>query len=422
MPTILNWPESGEWHLSQAKSPIGHNSSGFYFKDEPPFAVLTVDFRSKTGTIRKYQTTARINNINLIQSAEGPKFTGSYAIGAHSGRYEAIVFDEYVLEIRFTGTTETSVNARPSTIIGGDRDVRSKSTPDKLQEAIRRALPMMPGEVQREVVALFTPASIAVIAGLAGLWVASHAAVVGWVADFALAATLFVLIGKIAIDIGNHLAGFMVKACGATTEEDLDEAARHFAAAVLLGGPLLVAKLLKSSRPVRRELPKREDIVPASRVPLSSRMRVAAQGDRPRFSGLADDVQQALRNRLDQLRQQSLRNPREVDCTQACMDLDKLSGRRGHVGEYSGNADWAGIADHRMWRIGDEIVCAVPGWWKQLFTARPQLRDQLNKVLPGLAERLEKGAVLNFVEYGLYHLGRQPPPGWVPPIGPVAGA
>lgn len=286
MPTVLNWPTAGEWLLANPKSPIGRNASGFYRKREPPFAVLTVNFKQKTGTIRYLQNTVPISGIQLRQTADGPKFIANYAIGPNSGRFEATVFDKYELEIDFTGTLVTSVNAHPMTITDPDRAVAPLSTQDKLQEAIRRALPLMPSETSRQVQAMFTPQAVAIMAGLAGLWVASQFAVVGVIADLALVITGGILLGAAAWDMGTHLAEFLTTATGAQSEAELDEAARHFAAAITLAGVSVVGSILLSKRPGRGEkpvkgpqaaqgeLPTRLNAVPPEKIPTPQRAQL----------------------------------------------------------------------------------------------------------------------------------------------------
>jgi hypothetical protein len=115
------------------------------------------------------------------------------------------VFARYELEIDFTGTAVTYVNAHPSAIDGGDNDVASLSTQDKLQEAVRRALPLLPSEMAREVAAIFTPTAFAIMAAMAALWAASLLAVVGEIADVALLITGGILMGRAAIDVGGDL-------------------------------------------------------------------------------------------------------------------------------------------------------------------------------------------------------------------------
>jgi hypothetical protein len=417
MPTILNWPERGEWGLANPKSPVGHNNSGFYHKADPPFAELIVYFKSKTGTIRQWKTTTPINNIQLRQTADGPKFSASYAIGSDKGQFEATVFDKYELEIEFTGTAVTSVNAHPTAIIGGDTDVASLSRQDKLQEAIRRALPLLPEEVGREVQAMFTPAAIGIMATMAALWAASHLAVVGEVADLALLITGGVLLGKAAWDVGKDLTEFMTQAVGADTEDDLNEAARHFAAAIVKGGVLLAGTLLMSKKagrgkqqaeaPIRRgELPTNRNMVPASRIPPPSRSPLVAQGDQPQLAGLSQEVSQVVRAVLNRLRRADLTG-REIDCCAGSEALDNVSGNRGIVREStSGASTPAGVSDHTMWEIGNEFVDTRPGWWRRLFATDPAARARVNSVgVPRLAERLESGAVLTRAEHRLYQSG-----------------
>jgi hypothetical protein len=416
MPSVLNWPTYGEWGLSQPKSPIGHNTGGFYRKAEPPFAVLSVNFRAKTGTVRQGQTTAQIAGIQLRQTADGPKFVANYAIGAHRGTFEATVFARYVLEIDFTGTAVTSVTGRPDRIEGGDSDVSSLSTEDKLQEAVRRALPMLPGEMAHEVQAIFTPAAFAILAVTAGLWAASHVAAIGVFADVALLVTGGLLLGRAAYEVGGDLAEFMVKATGATTHQDLDEAAHHFAAAVLKGGPLLVGTLalsksagataqrIKVSRAARRgELPADNNMVPSSRLPAAARGPAPPPvGEQPSLGGLAAEEAEAVRNLMNKFRQGDL-SGRPTDCKQAADALKAAAGDKGIVTDgTSGATPFVAGIEHTMYQLGNLFIDTRPGMWRQIFKINPGARAALNRVLAGLAERLEAGAVLTQAEHNLY--------------------
>jgi len=421
MPSVLNWPSRGEWLLSNPKSPLGRNASGFYHKADPPFAVLTVDFRSKTGTVRALQVTTPISGLQLRQTADGPKFSANYAIGTHSGRFEATVFARYELEIDFTGTAVTSVNAHPSTIDGGDNDVSSLSTQDKLQEAVRRALPLLPSEMAREVAAIFTPTAFAIMATMAALWAASHLAVVGEIADIALLITGGILMGRAAIDVGGDLAEFMTGATGATTHQDLDDAAQHFAAAVLKGGPLLVGTLALSrsagnlqrrlSAPARPgELPRNNNMVPPSKLPPASRgVTAAIQGEPPSLGGLAQDEAGLVRGLLDKFRREDLAG-KPTDCKAAADALNAASGGKGIVQESaSGYTPHVPGIEHTLWQLGEQFIDTRPGMWRGIFRINPAARAALNRVIAGLAERLEAGAVLTRAEHELYQgRGRAP--------------
>jgi hypothetical protein len=130
---MAKFPVRGEWLLSNPK---------MLWRDNPPFAVLTVDFRSKTGTVRRGRlgaqdyAEARLDHIFTKLDADGaPKFHSAYRIhrakgGFDSGKIEATTFDKYELEVEFTGTVETCVNAHPSgaaSIEEGDLGIEAKS-------------------------------------------------------------------------------------------------------------------------------------------------------------------------------------------------------------------------------------------------------------------------------------------------------
>jgi hypothetical protein len=132
MPTTLIWPVRGEWGLTSPNSRFGHNKDGFYTKAEPPFRELLIDFKAHTGTVKQWHgPTAPINDIKLRWTADGGKIIVDYAVGAHRGHFEATVLAGYELDIEFTGTAVTSVNAHPQQIIGGDYPGRDDSGPAK---------------------------------------------------------------------------------------------------------------------------------------------------------------------------------------------------------------------------------------------------------------------------------------------------
>ena len=97
---------------------------------------------------------------------------------------------------------------------------------------------------------------------------------------------------------------------------------------------------------------------------------------------------------------------RGIDCCEGSEMLKAAAGDRGIVTEgTSGASRPAGVSDHTMWEIGDEFVDTPPGWWRELFRTRPAARAALNRAIPGLAERLENGAVLTRAELQLYRNG-----------------
>lgn len=122
------------------------------------------------------------------------------------------------------------------------------STQDKIAEAIRRSLPMLPSEARHQVEAMLTPTSLAIIAGTLIVWAGSHFFGVGEIVDIILLVVGFFAVGLSVISGAQELYRFATTAVNAQTESDLNQAARHFAAAVnILGIAVISAVLLRSS-------------------------------------------------------------------------------------------------------------------------------------------------------------------------------
>ena len=120
------------------------------------------------------------------------------------------------------------------------------STEDRVAEALRRSVQYLPGELAHQVAALFTPQNLAIAAGVLVVWALSHAAGVGFVVDAALLALAIFTVGMAAFDGFAELYRGARKAIEAESDEEIDEAARHFASAItLLGVSVISAALLK---------------------------------------------------------------------------------------------------------------------------------------------------------------------------------
>ncbi len=65
--------------------------------------------------------------------------------------------------------------------------------------------------------------------------------------------------------------------------------------------------------------------------------------------------------------------------------------------------------EHTMWELGEQFVDTRPGMWRNIFRINPAARAALNRLIAGLAERLEASAVLTRAEHELYQgRGRAP--------------
>jgi hypothetical protein len=139
------------------------------------------------------------------------------------------------------------------------------STQDKIAEAIRRSLPLLPSEARHQVEAMLTPTSLAIIAGTLVVWAGSHFFGAGEIVDIILLGVGFFTVGLSVFSGAQELYRFATTAVNAQTDSDLNQAAQHFAAAVnILGIAVISAVLLHQSskavvargRPQFQEMPK----------------------------------------------------------------------------------------------------------------------------------------------------------------------
>jgi len=394
-------PTFGEWHLSNN-----------LVSADPPFAVLEVNFGSRSGTARLGQTSVPLGNLEAFAK---DRFRAHYRMNGNVGIFEAEYRDDQTLLMTFYGSVETTCTARPVSLVGGERFVSVWSTGEKVQASVERALPLLPGDVAQELRMMLTPQAIGIMAVVLLLWGAAHLVAVGQVVDLLLLVTGGLLLGAAAWDVAENLIAFARRSTGARSEADLDAAARHFAAAVAKGGVQAVLAVLmwrgvRGTRPqVGRpaapgEAPTNLNAVPPSKVPAASRVStaLAEMGEQPRLAGLPREVAEAVRAAMNRMRRKDLTEP--VDCHGGSMELQCIAGGVGDAAESNAASSIVGY-DHTMWRIGNEVVDMRPGGWREFFGHFPQKVAAVEKLVPGLAKRLQEGAVLTLEEFNRY-MGR----------------
>ena len=122
------------------------------------------------------------------------------------------------------------------------------SSGEKVAEAIRRSLPMLPSEARHQVMAMLQPESLAIILGTLLVWAGSHLFGVGEIVDLILLTVGFAVLGVSAFSGAQELYQFADLATHAQTQADLNRAAHHFAMAVnILGISVISALLLRRS-------------------------------------------------------------------------------------------------------------------------------------------------------------------------------
>ncbi len=126
-------------------------------------------------------------------------------------------------------------------------DVFRMSSTEKIGEAMRRSLPLLPAEAVGVVKSMLQPTTLAIVAGTLVVWAGSHFFGAGEIVDLILLTVGFVTLGGAVWAGADELYKFANRSINAQNDMDLDTAARHFATAVtLLGISTIQALLLRA--------------------------------------------------------------------------------------------------------------------------------------------------------------------------------
>ena len=119
----------------------------------------------------------------------------------------------------------------------------------RLGEVWQRTLPLLGPEARRELEAVVSPKSLAVLAGVVVAWVVSHAFGVGEIVDFLIGMVGFLSLGAAVFSGLDHLFGFALVTYRGRTPGELDHAARELAEAIAILGVTAVLAILFRGRP-----------------------------------------------------------------------------------------------------------------------------------------------------------------------------
>ncbi|HXI59122.1 MAG TPA: hypothetical protein VNO55_23810, partial [Polyangia bacterium] len=119
----------------------------------------------------------------------------------------------------------------------------------KFTDVIRRSEKYLSSELWQQVKLLLSPESIALMVTVTGLWAISHFFGVGEIADAVLIVAGVATLGVSAVQLGREIMAFGLGTRSAQNDADLEEAAKHFAKAVVLGGVTIVSALFLKTRP-----------------------------------------------------------------------------------------------------------------------------------------------------------------------------
>ena len=127
-------------------------------------------------------------------------------------------------------------------LTAGDIDRMSRA--EKVGEAMRRSLPLLPSNARGLIESMLTPGSLAIIAGTLAVWAGSHFFGVGEVVDVILLGVGAIALGFSVFDGASELYDFAVGALEARTDADLEAAGKHFARAVVVLGISTIQAIL----------------------------------------------------------------------------------------------------------------------------------------------------------------------------------
>jgi len=146
-----------------------------------------------------------------------------------------------------TAIRAASPTPGPIGLGSGNAVISSWDVSKKLLEAARRATPKLPAESREQFAALFSPANIAITAGVFAAWGASQFFGVGEVVDAVLVVVGAFTIGTQVFGAARDIGEFVSIGANAHNEADLDQAATYLAHAVVtIGVTAFIALVIKA--------------------------------------------------------------------------------------------------------------------------------------------------------------------------------
>ncbi|HMS56105.1 MAG TPA: DUF4157 domain-containing protein [Fimbriimonadaceae bacterium] len=125
-----------------------------------------------------------------------------------------------------------------------DADIAMMDPSKRLVIAGRRGAAGLPAELRSHVEELVSPESLKLMAGVLGLWGASHLAGIGQAADITMLGLGALFLGTELFQVGQDLGAYYNKARNAKSDEDFTQAGKHLAKAVSTGGIDTILALL----------------------------------------------------------------------------------------------------------------------------------------------------------------------------------
>lgn len=200
---------------------------------------------------------------------------------------DALVGRDTWFSLVSTGTQEASWKAKPpapaTRVVASSVTTATKKTVDqwslteRFEYVLQHCGPYLLPDVRAQFTALLTPTNLGIMVGSLVVWAAGHFFGVSEIADAFLLGFGLVFLGKAAIDAARLLKNVIEITCSASTEAELEDAAKDLAEAVaIIGVVAFFALLAKVSRAIGEKMkagraaedsgaPGRKDAAPESK-------------------------------------------------------------------------------------------------------------------------------------------------------------
>ncbi len=204
----------------------------------------------KSGFVQNYVDSIKFEK--LIRGRNGISQTDlelkfNLVSGGFDHLYKGTVKEDYLSEAGWDRDIQDIEKGSEALYILTGEDYGSQSPVDKLIKAKNYAIELyLKDDVKKQVDALLSPQSLALMAGFAAIYIAAQVTPAGWVAD-ALALTVItitaVFVGKQLFSIFKHLLGYLA-AINATSEDELKDAGHELSEAIAEAGLAVFIALL----------------------------------------------------------------------------------------------------------------------------------------------------------------------------------
>jgi peptidoglycan hydrolase-like protein with peptidoglycan-binding domain len=178
---------------------------------------------------------------------------------------DAIVGRDTWFSLISAGTQEASWKAKPpappTKVVASSSTTTTKKTVDqwtlteRFEYVLQHCAPYLGPDMRAQFTALLTPVNLGIMVGSLVVWAAGHFFGVSEIADAFLLGFGLVFLGKAAIDAARLLKNVIEITCSASTEGELEDAAKDLAEAIaIIGVMTFFALLAKVARAIGNKL------------------------------------------------------------------------------------------------------------------------------------------------------------------------